>query len=127
MPPQVGDMWKVRLSVSQAEAMFETSMQRYSMPFGSTEHSILRATSYTIPAEIADAVSRQMSPTRMTVCPTCILWSIYEIRLPHTASTGYSLIQSSQFASLSLLPLLDALAELCIYFIDIILCLTAQF
>merc|ERR1712028_97980 len=56
-PTLVGDMWKVRLSVSQAEAMFETSMQRYSMPFGSTEHSILRATSYTIPAEIADAVS----------------------------------------------------------------------
>jgi tripeptidyl-peptidase-1 len=53
----VGDMWKVRLSVRQAEAMFQTSLKRYSMSFGSTDHSILRATSYTIPSQIADAVS----------------------------------------------------------------------
>jgi len=56
-PTLVGDMVKVVLSVTQAEKMFQTTMQRYTRAFGSTEHNVLRATAYSIPAELADAVS----------------------------------------------------------------------
>jgi len=53
----VGDLVQARISPKQAEAMFATKLQRYTRTFGSTEHSVLRATSYTLPESIAAAVS----------------------------------------------------------------------
>lgn len=53
----VGDLVQARISATQAEAMFATKLQRYTRTFGTTEHSVMRATSYTLPDKIAAAVS----------------------------------------------------------------------
>merc|ERR1719473_180512 len=55
-PTLVGDMVRARLTVDQAEAMFATKMHRFTRMFGQLQHSVIRATSYTVPEPIASAV-----------------------------------------------------------------------
>jgi len=56
-PTLVGDMVKASITAAQAEAMFETKMNLYTRQFQSATHKVLRATSYTIPEELASAVT----------------------------------------------------------------------
>lgn len=56
-PTLVGDLLQVKLSVAQAETMFSTTLSRYSRTVNDQSQDVLRATSYSIPDEIADAVS----------------------------------------------------------------------
>jgi tripeptidyl-peptidase-1 len=56
-PTIVGDMVKVGLTASQAEAMFHTKMQVYTRTHSSLTQKVIRATSYSVPEEIAAAVS----------------------------------------------------------------------
>lgn len=55
-PTLVGDMLQVRLNVDQAQTMFGTTLNRYTRNFEKATHTVLRATSYSLPEDIAASV-----------------------------------------------------------------------
>ena len=63
----VGDLVKVKLTTTQAERLFATKLSRYTRQFGNRLQSVLRATTHTVPAEIAAAIS-VLSPWSVTSC-----------------------------------------------------------
>ena len=56
-PTLVGDLIKACLTVAQAESMFATTLNSYTRTFGAIQHFVLRASKYTVPKEIAAAIT----------------------------------------------------------------------